>query len=100
MEKLNLKKIIGLSAIGAGVLAMSGCAGTYTEPTNEQLQKDGQFFELERPDGSKMDCWSYSASGSSGYAGYSWLTVTCDWDGQQINEPITTQTTLPSGEGL
>lgn len=97
MEKLNFKKFFGLGAIGASILALSGCgSGNYEEPTIDELRRDGQFFEMTKPDGEEMLCWSYIARGSEGHAGFSWLAVTCDWD--SITDPnlVTPTTEIPT----
>ncbi len=95
MEKINFKNIFGLGAIGASVLALSGCSGNYEEPTIDELRRDGQFFEMTKPDGEEMLCWSYIGRGTDGYAGFSWLAVTCDWDSVTGPNLVTTTTEAP-----
>lgn len=98
MEKLKLNKLFGLGVIGASVLALSACGdGDYTAPTIDDLREEGKFFELTRPDGEEMICWSYIGRGQEGYAGFSWLTVTCDWDGSlDMGSTTTVQEVVPT----
>ena len=93
---------------GAGILALSACADTtsgQTEPpTLEEIRNEGEFFELGRPDGSTMVCWSFGARGDGLYGeSPSWFAVTCDWAGdytevgtEQVEPSIAT---LPESEG-
>jgi hypothetical protein len=96
MEKLLPKKIIrGTLLAGIGVLGLSACApestGQVEPPTIEEIREGGEFFELQRPDGTKMVCWSFGARGDGLYGeSPSWFSVTCDWDGDYVGGTTTT----------
>lgn len=101
MEKLfsreTLRRVGLASALFLGAGAVAGCgSGTYSPPTIESLQEEGKYFELQRPDGSIMLCWSFLEKGSAGYAGYSWMAVTCDWDGDYTGPATTPTTEVPT----
>lgn len=97
MEKLQLRRLIGVGALAAGTLALSGCStGQVNAPTIEDIREDGRFFELERPDGTSMVCWEYGSRGNGVYGeSPSWFSVTCDWDNslELAQAPATTQIT-------
>ena len=83
MEKLKIfeSKLARLALVGGmGALALVGCSGQHNPPTEQEVQDGVEYIQITRPDGTPMECVMYAEEGSSGYAGYSWFSLDCDWD--------------------
>ena len=96
MEKFKMPRVVALSAIvGIGALGVTSCGtestGQVNPPTIEEIREGGEYFELQRPDGSRMVCWSFGARGDGIYGeSPSWFSVTCDWNGDYEGDVTTT----------
>lgn len=96
MEKFNIRRAIaGTALIAAGSLALGACStGETNTPSIEEIREESEFFEVTRPDGKKMVCMSFAQKGEQTYQGFSWFSVSCDWDQSiPVTEPVTTTTT-------
>lgn len=61
------------------ILLLVGC-GQQTPPSPTTIQRNAEFFQLTRPDGTKMWCASYGSGTILGQtSSKSWFSFTCDW---------------------
>ncbi len=86
MEKITNTRKVGVALLlGFGALGLQSCStesGQIEPPTLDQIREQGAYFELQKPDGTYMLCWSYGARGEGLYGeSPSWFAVTCDWQG-------------------
>lgn len=57
----------------------AACSGTYNAPSVKEIEENSQLVDFHLPNGRTLPCLFYSARGSEGYAGHSWLVLDCDW---------------------
>lgn len=65
MEFGKAVRVVGLvTAVSIGGSILEGCsAGQAAPPTIKKIQQDSHFFEMTRPNGTKMECVEYGGSG-------------------------------------
>lgn len=83
-----MKKLLAIGALCVVMalmpLAVACGTGTHDAPSLETLQKDSRIVEFRLSDGRSLTCLFYSSDGVSGYQGYSWLVLDCDWESLKL----------------
>lgn len=99
LSHIRIRNLALAGSLLAGGIALDACSsGQTSAPTVKDIQHNSRYFEVERPDGSKMECLEYGAAGYGiNYGSASWFGLTCDWSGQYPTGPTNNENSATIG---